>query len=760
MNKKSVRSLAVILVLIMMISGCQTPDPLDQAESTESIVQESPDSGNELQSGKEESDQQDEPSIITPSEPKPVEKTVIDIPYVPTEITASVAPYEIVSDLSNIKNLNQFPALSDRQKELLINNGFFVNQSMEEQLFYIYENNEYKKLPTFVTTDSVLQVYHIFYDYSLRTLEQEKLLGILEELNESLLKKMIILHRQADNKNVQEAAFKNMAFLGAAQLTLDKELPANMSEKAKEFAQAEYQKIMSEAGFQESTIFKFKLDYSQYRPRGHYTRSDALKRYFRTMMWYGQVPMPLYKKNEAGETIRDVDSTMQAMLLTHATFMNNESDHDVVKWERIYEPTKFYVGAADDLDIYDYKLIMNKVYGTNLVLDSMDDDVNMNAFYTEADLLPEPMIQAKYTDVNTPIGKQFRIMGQRFIPDAEIIQNLVTPLQRPIPMGLDVMAALGSERAEHLLLNDYKEQEKWEAYPDELEKMKTKYKALDSDVWQSNMYYGWLWTLKGFLKSYDIGYPSFMTNKAWEDKSLSTALGSWSELKHDTVLYGKQSGAECGGGEEPPEIKGYVEPNIEVYEKLLWLNRFSRANLKERDIITGEIESKLEQFEDLLTFLINCSVKELNNEPLSAEENYQLLTYGGLLEYLTASFAGDGMRWFEITSETDKNMALISDIHTVAPNEFSGGGYLEVGVGPAHEIYVVVPIEGELYLTRGAVFSYYEFVNSEKRLTDEEWQKMIKEGSAPEQAEWIKEYMGVEESFEIPEPAEPYSSGC
>ncbi len=299
---------------------------------------------------------------------------------------------------------------------------------------------------------------------------------------------------------------------------------------------------------------------------------------------------------------------------------------------------------------------MDTVYGSQLVLDDLDDSNLLDQFYEATKDLPEPQIQAQYTSVDTPVGKQFRLMGQRFIPDADIIQKLVTPLKRPIPKGLDVMAALGSKRAEDLLLNVYKESELWEEYPDKLKEMQTKYAELDTKVWQSNMYYGWMWTLKGFLHPYEAGYPSFMTNDAWQDKSLSTALGSWSELKHDTVLYGKQSGAECGGGEEPPEIKGYIEPNIEVYEKLHWLNTFSKENLKQRGLITGQIESKLDQFNDLLDFLIQCSIKELNNEPLTYEENYQLLTYGGLLEYLTASFAGEGgMRWLRLHQKQTKH---------------------------------------------------------------------------------------------------------
>ena len=110
------------------------------------------------------------------------------------------------------------------------------------------------------------------------------------------------------------------------------------------------------------------------------------------------------------------------------------------------------------------------------------------------------------------------------------------------------------------------------------------------------------------------------------------------------------------------------------------------------------------------------------------------------------------MRWFEITSETDKNMANIADVHTTP------GAYLEEGVGTAAEVFVVVPIGGKLYLTRGAVFNHYEFVSG-TRLTDEEWQKMLKEGKQPKQPQWKDSFMGEPKS-EIPVPKEPYNSGC
>lgn len=663
------------------------------------------------------------------------ERKSINVPFEPTKFEAKVKPYKVREDLSNVVNLKQFGEFTKEQKGLLYKNGFFVSPSEEEQLFYVYEKNEYKNIPSFITTDSVLHVYHIFYDYSLRVLENEKLLPVLEELTENMLKKSIYLYNTLKNENLKNIQLKNIAFFAVAQLALEKELPEGIPEKAREMALKEFDLIKKQEGFAKSNIFPFELDHSQYVPRGHYTRSDDLKRYFKALMWYGQAPFPLYDN----EGKRTVEQTLQALLITYTLFLENDDEKDIELWESIYNPTYFFVGLADDLNIYHYKDLILKVYGENPDVNNLDDKDKIEMVYKEAEKLPEPMIKPKYTSVSTPVGKQFRFLGQRYVPDAEIIQELVEPIIRPIPSGLDMMAALGSNRAYDIQVSINKEQEKWPGYIDALKKMKEKFDGIKEKKWRSNFYFGWIWTLKGLLKEYSEGYPSFMRNTAWLDKSLSTALGSWAQLKHDTILYGKQSGAEMGGGEELTDIKAYVEPNIEVYDKLLWLTKFSRVNLKERGLLDAAVESKMEIFEELLQFLINCSVKELRDEELTEDEYYRLQLFGGTLESLTASFAGDGLRWFEITSETDKNMATIADIHTIAPNQLDSGGYFEVGVGPAYEIYVVVPISGKLYLTRGAVFSYFEFV-SNKRLTDEEWQKMLKEGKAPERPSWMDSF--------------------
>ena len=84
------------------------------------------------------------------------------------------------------------------------------------------------------------------------------------------------------------------------------------------------------------------------------------------------------------------------------------------------------------------------------------------------------------------------------------------------------------------------------------------------------------------------------------------------------------------------------------------------------------------------------------------------------------------------------------------------------GVGPAYEIYVVVEIDGDLWLTRGAVFSYREFQQSinQQRMTDEEWQEKLKTMPRLGCPNWMNEItIPLEDELEDNEEVF-YSSGC
>jgi hypothetical protein len=139
-----------------------------------------------------------------------------------------------------------------------------------------------------------------------------------------------------------------------------------------------------------------------------------------------------------------------------------------------------------------------------------------------------------------------------------------------LPNGLDVMAAMGSDRAYAIL--DELGETAYANYPEQMEKMQTWTDGLTTDEWTETLYTTWLYTFEPLLAEPGEGYPQFMQSEAWLDKQLNTSLGSWAELKHDTILYAKQVYAELGGGGgiNPlplPKARGYVEPVPEFFAR-------------------------------------------------------------------------------------------------------------------------------------------------------------------------------------------------
>ena len=59
-----------------------------------------------------------------------------------------------------------------------------------------------------MTTDSVLQLYHIFYDYSLRNLETEFLYDDLIRLNSSMIGQLSADYQVVQNEEVKDAVLK------------------------------------------------------------------------------------------------------------------------------------------------------------------------------------------------------------------------------------------------------------------------------------------------------------------------------------------------------------------------------------------------------------------------------------------------------------------------------------------------------------------------------------------------------------------------
>jgi hypothetical protein len=199
-----------------------------------------------------------------------------------------------------------------------------------------------------------------------------------------------------------------------------------------------------------------------------------------------------------------------------------------------------------------------------------------------------------------------------------------------------------------------------------------------------------------------------------------------------------------------------VEPQAVFYRRLHALVTLARDGLMRYGALGPQLKEKFNQFGELLTFLGRVTDKQLAGRELSTEEYEQIKYYGATLERLSlAVMDAAASSWGELRSPTDKHMAVIADVHTASPE------VLEVGVGPAYEILVHVPRPGGgRQLTRGAVFSYYEFPHPmSDRLTDEKWQELLQRRQNPPQPAWTDEYF-IREPAVLPAKPVPYGSGC
>jgi len=690
----------------------------------------------------------------------------------PVNISPKIPVYSVSQDLGNITNASDF-TFSDTAKNLLVKNAFVVRPSYFNEFFPLYESNRYGHTPSFVTTDSILHNYHLIFDFLLKQLEEQKLAPELKKLNTIMLSESLSQYNYLKGTEWENAAKRNVGFFTVGSKLLDSSVSVPSivaSEVNQELALIKAHQgitrspVMNIGGGQDTTIDTpqgsqpmgaLKEDYSQYIPRGHYTKTEQLKAYFKSMMWYGRLTFRM--KNE--------DEVKSALLITLALNQGNNQN----SWDKIYEPINFFVGKSDDITYYQFKDLMGKVYGPKATIQSISSDKNKLAiFVDETKALEPPQINSMpifESSIQANREKEikgFRLMGQRFTIDASIFQRLIyrevgdktkscqafKPEEtgclsgaRCLPKGLDIPATMGSNEAKNIL--DGIGETQYACYSENMSKMNKYLSGLGRGIWTQNLYWGWLYQLRPLLDEKPSGYPTFMRNTAWARKELNTFLGSWSELKHDTILYAKQVYAELGSGLMPKkkDDRGYVEPNPYVYARLASLLKMTNDGLEARGLLTASIKSNLSRMEQLTISLKEISEKELNNEKLTDEEYELIRSYGGQLEHFWLEANKNEPAFKKSTGQRDylneNPAAVVADVAT-DPN----GQVLEEGTGKIFEIYAVVPIEGKLRIAKGGIYSYYEFTwPMSDRLTDKKWRGLLNSGQAPVLPSWTDAFI-------------------
>jgi hypothetical protein len=477
-------------------------------------------------------------------------------------------------------------------------------------------------------------------------------------------------------------------------------------------------------------------------------------------MWHGRMSMLLKDRLiESEDPAKDARiQTIQASLI--ASQLENKPEL-LENWDRIYGVTAFYVGFSDDLGPYEYMEAMDQVFGNEEREFNETAIEELKAVLAEnqgpkiyggtGNCVLEPPFTPEQADACLENTTGFRFMGQRFIPDSYMFSNLVgaytgeyqgereapftlviSGAGRPIrgfPRGLDAMALLGSGRAIYWLdeLND----SSYENYSVRYGKLDSEFSNFSTAEWNRNLYWSWLYSLQPLLKDYGEGYPTFMQTDAWQDKELSTSLASWAELRHDTILYAKQSYTMVESAMPmPPEEKpvvGYVEPVPDFYARLLALTKMTNQGLDEMEVLDPTSKARLTELETILSRLQAISEKELENEELTSEDYEFIKNFGDQLDGVIAD-----------VDEKARKTTVVADVHT----DGNTGAVLEEGVGYVDMLVVAYKLpDGRILVGAGPVMSYYEFKQPmSDRLTDEKWREMLEE-NPPEKPEWASTYI-------------------
>jgi hypothetical protein len=490
------------------------------------------------------------------------------------------------------------------------------------------------------------------------------------------------------------------------------------------------------------------VDWTQFKPRGHYTKSPALRRYFRIMMWLGRMDVGFKLAPGPAEFGKaDVDRELRDAALLSWTVRNARQLEPLASVDRAIG---FLVGLSDNVTAADMVAACQRA-DMRAVVD-LSNRETLGQLRQELRNVGAQRIRSQFgyrapgDASEVPLPEAFQLFGQRFVIDSFVTAKVVfdsimfkgEQQRRPMPTGLDVMAALGSDEAVGLAQPEIAQ---WN-YATNLLAARRVVEERPPDAWGASQYDLWLSALS-MLDDVPAGtdFPEVMRAQAWSRKQLQTQLGSWAELRHDTILYAKQSYTM---GELCEYPTGYVEPYPEFFARVAQFAEVAGERLHALKFNTIRIRNFLGGFAAVVRRLEGLARKELTGQAFTDDEKKWLKEvvrkemHGGC-GAPTIEFTG----WYRdliYSGDPDSWEPTIADVHT-DPNS---GAVLQVAVGDVNFLVAAIDSRGDRAAYVGPVYSYYEFT-SKQRLTDEEWRSRIKAGNLPPRPEWVRAFQGKPE---------------
>jgi anti-sigma factor RsiW len=721
-----------------------------------------------------------------------------------------VPAYSLPVDLAKVTHYQQAVKRLDlgKAESLLRQHGFAVlPDRCGVDLLAPYAALRELDVPMFLTADTLLHLHRLQLADLLADIEEHRLADDLAALTATLLARLEaepLPPAQADDWAAARRLAIRYISVGHKLLRPDARVDADVASLVKTI----------EAGktSEPKPGSWLAADFTDFRPVGHYARAEKLQRYFRAMMWFSRMPLLLgggpgeWRVSAAEARQQTMAAALVALAVHDAALADGKPARAV--WQRIDGVTAFFVGVSAEPGPPQYYAALTGPTGTAPALAALARPGGLAAFQREVmKSIPQPLFAevgkappaaASVDDLLAGLRPTtgFRLFGPRFTPDAEVLARLTYPnvggstrkelftsvkladgrQVRGLPRGLDLMALLGSPLARHTLRESG--DDAYEGYDKAFDRLRAEFARLDVVDWNRNLWWSWLYALQPLLREPAAGAPTFMTGAPYEGRLLNTALASWTQRRRDTVLYTKRGDSQLERSKlakaaesitktkAPPtrgsDLPAYLEPVPAVYARLLALTRMARQQLAELDVLDAAGRDRLEQWERDLERLLVLAEKQLDDQPLSREEQdylhglpaslrpAQTVPDSGRLEKLVGDLASAKKLKDEKRFELLQNQLYGEEYGGVATpllvrvaTDASGQWVLQEAIGRADLALVVVRLPGgELALMAGPVLSHFELKAPRSGpWTDDSWLDRLAEGQAPPRPEWTRRYL-------------------
>src|SRR5262245_37198225 len=572
--------------------------------------------------------------------------------------------------------------LKEAELGVFTNVGFVVSERLGSDSFAdVFYKVWHNDLPVFISTDAILQAWHRTHDAMLEEIEETYLFNGFEKMLDAMAARVPEAWAQAGNGGLKHSVLDADYFLGVARSLLAGTNAPTVRSALRQDARVAATMADIRAG-QMKTVGDFfgqcrVVDFSQFKVRGHYTHSERLGRYFQCVMWLGRIDFAVaggpFERCPGVPTFASPREVGGAIILWHLLVQSGQ----LQAWQNYDRILQTFVGWTDSMTFPQLGGVLAAAGIRSLAdvsglatLQKLQKDIlrgdlgvqNIRSDYFASPFGPEQI----------RLPRSFLVFGQKFVPVSWAFSQTVfdsilwvqsgktNKVQRRVPSALDaafailknnqvvpeLMARMTNTSAVHSLNHA----EKWRdglPYQHNLAAVRAVMDAQEPQAWDSNLYMGWLAALRE-LSAPTTGrcYPEAMRTHAWAMKTLNTQLASWTQLRHDTILYAKQS---YTGGLACFYPAGFVEPRVAFWQRLRetasraaeliaglpYEGRYSvvtagpdlrrsgivpQTNSVPVSVMQSNQVAHLRRFADTLATLQTLATKELAQECFTAEE--------------------------------------------------------------------------------------------------------------------------------------------